>query len=228
MRRTGFYAVLILLVLVAIPAATQLTVQQNGNVAVGTSTKVADLQVYGIISGSGAVPVGAVLDWWRPKGSTVAVPSGFQICDGSMIVDKASPYVNQYTPDLTNEFIRGVTLSAIGTFGGNDSTQPGAYVWSAGSHSHALPSFTGGVYDGGDDPGAAPYYARDDNKHNGQYWSSDVHISIDAGTSTQEGQHRHGLGGNTVDAGSHNHSVSIDPVSTVPAYCGLLKIMRIR
>src|SRR3954454_24183479 len=51
MRRTGFYAVLILLALVAIPAATQLTVQQNGNVDVGTSTKGADLQVYGLISG---------------------------------------------------------------------------------------------------------------------------------------------------------------------------------
>ncbi len=229
MHRTGFYAVLVVLALAAIPAATQLTVQQNGNVAVGTSTKGADLQVYGSISGPGTVPVGAVLDWWRPPTSTIDVPSGFQIYDSTKIVDQANPYYNQVTPNLTNEFIRGVTtLANIGTVGGNNVAWPNAYVSINGAHSHSLPANTGANYFGGDDPGAILYYARDDNKHDGSYWSYDVHLAVDAGSSTEEGQHRHSLGGLTYEIGDHSHSVTIDAVPTVPQYYGLLKIMRIR
>ncbi len=145
----------------------------------------------------GLVPIGTIIDWWRDENapSPPPEPKGYQICDGSQIVDPESPLKGQRVPNLTNRFIRGVTqASQIGQTGGSDTS--------------ALPASTGSCYRGGSDPGAAPYDVRDDN----QGWGTDVHLRVDEGDSTEEGQHRHHLGGS---------------IAILPSYFGLLKLMRV-
>jgi hypothetical protein len=73
-----------------------------------------------VAAGGGTnIPVGAVIDWWRPD-ATFAVPTGFAICDGSIVNDAGSPLNGKTLPDLTNKFIMGVTnVNNIGTAGGS-------------------------------------------------------------------------------------------------------------
>ncbi len=78
------------------------------------------------------LPVGAVIDWWRPPGDNRRWSrDGFQLCDGSEIVDPASPLVGQKTPDLSERFVRGVvSVHDIGSTGG------------AAEHTHLLQPHT--------------------------------------------------------------------------------------
>jgi len=83
-------------------------------------------------SGFGTVPIGAILDWWRPN-SSFSVPAGFKICDGSVISDAASPYNGTTSPNLLDKFVRGVTnVANIGTAGGSTSTSSDSHrhIWS--------------------------------------------------------------------------------------------------
>ncbi|MBL8912698.1 MAG: hypothetical protein JNM17_18535 [Archangium sp.] len=68
----------------------------------------------------GDVPVGAVIDWWRPSGSMLAIPSGFEVCDGHVVTDAESPFDGVAVPDLTSKFVMGVAIADIGTTGGAD------------------------------------------------------------------------------------------------------------
>ncbi len=236
-----------------------------------------------------SVPVGGIISWWRPDPS-FPIPDGYQVCDGSEVLDEASPYFGLSLPDLTGRFLRGVAAAEIGSMGGSaththslsianagihghsassstvgghthtgstnsagshghtgtassggghshtastgqagghsHSNSPtgsagnhthGASTSSTGSHSHSLPGSTGSVAWSGSNPGADAYYVRDDN----QGWGSGVHLAVDGGSSSSEGQHRHDLGGATNSAGTHNHSVSINSAGnhshTVPS-----------
>lgn len=94
------------------------------------------------------VPVGAVIDWWRPNAG-FPVPDGFQICDGSMVVDPESPLNGETLPDLRNVFVRGANvIGDIGVTGGTDSHAHSVDAPSTGSnsvnlahsHSHDHPS----------------------------------------------------------------------------------------
>lgn len=107
----------------------------GGNVGIGTTSPGAKLHIGGTAGvdgimfpdntlqttaagGSASVPIGAVLDWWRPN-STFAVPQGHKICDGSVVNDAESPFNGQTLPDLRNKFIRGAaTVDDIGQTGG--------------------------------------------------------------------------------------------------------------
>jgi hypothetical protein len=145
----------------------------------------------------GLVPIGTIIDWWRDENAPTVQPepAGYQICDGSEIRDAKSPLLGQRVPNLSNLFIRGVTqASLIGQKGGSETA--------------ALPASTGSCYRGGTDPGAHSYDARDDN----QGWGTGVHLRVDDGSSTEEGQHRHSLGGR---------------ITVLPPYFGLLKMMRV-
>lgn len=60
------------------------------------------------------VPVGTVLDWWRPANSGMNVPSGFVICDGSQYSSSQHDFPGGGTvtvPDLRNKFILGASIS---------------------------------------------------------------------------------------------------------------------
>lgn len=92
------------------------------------------------------VPIGTVIDWWRPNDS-FPVPLGFQICDGSAVLDSRSPLKGATLPNLNGQFVRGATdPDAIGDTGGSnnhahnhdhaskDSTADGAH---GHTHDHA-------------------------------------------------------------------------------------------
>lgn len=81
------------------------------------------------------VPLGAIVDWYRPDGKT-SVPAGFQLCDGSKIVDPYSPFSGQNTPNLIGRFTMGVDATALGQQGGR------ADIPSDGAHAHTI-SFGG-------------------------------------------------------------------------------------
>ncbi|HJX30182.1 MAG TPA: hypothetical protein VJ885_19940 [Thermoanaerobaculia bacterium] len=170
------------------------------------------------------VPIGAIIDWWRPAGTNFQVPDGFQICDGSLINDAASPYNGHNTPDLRQRFIFGATsYEWIGSVGGFASVSASVAFSPSGDHSHNLPSSTGGVYSGGNSLCGTSYTTCDD----GGGWSSSYHLRVDGGSSTQEGQHRHSLGG-SVSGGEHTHIATVPSITTVPPFTYALKIMRIK
>jgi Collagen triple helix repeat (20 copies) len=84
------------------------------------------------------VPVGTVIDWWRPDDS-FQVPTGFQICDGSVVSNPDSPLNGKTLPNLLNKFIRGVTdPNQIGVIAGADYHTHSGTTTQAGDHSHTL------------------------------------------------------------------------------------------
>lgn len=75
--------------------------------------------VPGAIRSYGGVPLGTIIDWWRPDAGW-SIPDGFQLCDGSAITDALSPFLGSHTPDLVGQqrFVRSVPLGEL-NFDGN-------------------------------------------------------------------------------------------------------------
>lgn len=63
---------------------------------------------------SGDVPVGTILPWW--DFGVLAYPAGYWPCNGTVIVDGASPLNGFTSPDLS-----GAALTGLGTLGGGDN-----------------------------------------------------------------------------------------------------------
>jgi hypothetical protein len=63
------------------------------------------------------VPVGAVIDWYRPR-PTTAVPLGFMICNGATVADPESILNGTRVPDLTDRFVMGVPPERLTETGG--------------------------------------------------------------------------------------------------------------
>jgi hypothetical protein len=111
-------------------------VDSTGNVGIGTTSPQAKLHVGGTAGvdgimypdntlqttaagGSASVPIGTVIDWWRPNDS-FPVPDGYQICDGSVVNDAQSPFNGQTLPNLIGRFARGAnTAENIGVVSGS-------------------------------------------------------------------------------------------------------------
>lgn len=116
----------------------------------GDAVVTGNLYVDGIVStefSGSTVPIGAVIDWWRPD-SSFPMPPGYQIADGSTVTDADSPLNGKTLPDLTDRFVVGVTdVSDIGVTGGSsnhshdvniDHDHSSANSSSTGSHSHSV------------------------------------------------------------------------------------------
>ncbi|NOT01052.1 MAG: hypothetical protein HOP29_10530 [Phycisphaerales bacterium] len=69
-----------------------------------------------------------------------------------------------------------------------------AHTHTLNNHTHALPTNTGSVATSGTDPGGHLYLVRDGDAAG---WNSGDHLSVADGSSAEEGQHRHSLGGST-------------------------------
>ncbi len=86
------------------------------------------------VPGSGGVPVGAIIPWMGLLAG-LPIPTGFQLCDGSAIVDSESPFNGFNTPPLngttdnTKRFLRG-SSNTVGASGGSSQHQhlPGTYM----------------------------------------------------------------------------------------------------
>jgi hypothetical protein len=151
-----------------------------------------------------AVPLGAVIDWYRFEPDT-PIPDGFAVCDGSVIDDALSPFNGKTLPDLTDRFALGVSADRIGEVGGT-AGQPHQHSFTAesqvatvdgGDHGHGWIGVNGDV-------------AEENVAHGG------------IGRDVTGGAHSHG---------DHAHTVSGTSAETVidlPPYVGMLKLMRIR
>jgi hypothetical protein len=89
---------------------------------------------YAFHAGNG-VPVGTVIDWWRPDANT-PIPAGYAIANGSVLNDPDSPLHGKTLLNLNERFVRGVTNPAQIGVGGGSPTHSHTidlpqYSWSA-------------------------------------------------------------------------------------------------
>lgn len=157
-----------------------LSVDEEGNVGIGTATPEAKLHVLGdIISEVDGtdffmVPGGTVIMW---SGALSEIPSGWQLCDG-----------NNGTLDLSNRFVRGVnTLEDPGNTGGS------------ASHSHTF-----------SDTISASTSEVGDHTHRYTEFPAHTHsVGAFTGTLTAVGNHTHTMdpgGVNSNTTGGHSHT----------------------
>ena len=77
------------------------------------------------------IPIGTVIDWWRPQAS-VAIPTGFEICDGRSIAAAAHDFGTGNAivlPDMRNKFIIGAdpwSADGSGSTNGDSTAASGA------------------------------------------------------------------------------------------------------
>ncbi len=153
-----------------------------------------------------AVPVGTVVSWW---GNSASVPSGWKLCDGTIVSDSQSPLNGLASPELRNRFIRGTT--------GN--VRPNAPL--GGSDSHTLtvaemPAHSHGV----NDPGHSHQLLA-------QAWSSVTGngqaYPINTGSTINPTPILSAFTGITIQSAGGGQAFS-----TLPGYVGLVYIMRVR
>ena len=190
---------------------------------------------------AGLVPIGGIVDWYRPDAS-FPVPNGYMIADGSTVSDSDSPLNNKTLPDLRSKFTKGAaTINQIGVTGGlashshglNSATlttsdvaePPHWHTWAmfdrstnrwksySGSSEKILVDWGDGIGSGGE--GNWPLGFDQDNRPSGTGW---FYLT----TSDQSGitVHRH-----TVEFSS---SVTTENSLSDPPYVMLLKIVRIK
>lgn len=150
-------------------AAASLVIAETERVGIGVDDPAFALSVNGPIKAQGLVfpdgseqdesvipiPIGTIVDWWRPSDGSNFSQEGFQACDGSTITDKDSPLYGQSTPDLSNLLVRGTTsYSDIGSTGGTPS-HTHSYVENQHTHpivhSHVASGETDATSDGAGD-----------------------------------------------------------------------------
>ena len=96
-------------------------------------------------------PIGSIKSWLRAN-STDPLPSGWLICDGSLLIDASSPFNGKNLPDLRGKFPRGHSTLDNASFpsdatyfaggagveaGGADTVNLG-HAHSSPSHSHSV------------------------------------------------------------------------------------------
>jgi hypothetical protein len=98
------------------------------------------------------VPIGCVIEWWRPSGSAVPYPDGFELADAHVVNQHDFPGVSGAitTPNLQNVFILGATVGkADGAAGGSADNavasgpgingKGGSNIAKNLAHGHAVP-----------------------------------------------------------------------------------------
>jgi hypothetical protein len=178
------------------------------------------------------VPVGTVVDWYRPSAATPA-PEGWQLMNGSTVTDTESIYYGQVLPDLTDRFTRGVVdQSLVGVSSGSSahthavdmSHAHSASTDTQGAHYHSWASFDGSGTDwySGDGTMITNWADGMDSAGTGYYV-----IATSGGNATYY----------TSSSGSHSHGVTVNAYggtavsasqSNIPPYVGMVKIIRIK
>ena len=162
------------------------------------------------------VPVGTILDWYRPDAETV-LPDGFQMCDGSLITDSASPMKGKNTPNLIDKITYGVSENRVGEMGGANSINlQHSHIVNSHTHSivhtHTFAGVTGtsnqGSSSAGGNAGPVLSYNAHDHSYSGAVSASSIESSGSASPSTDS-----------------QLSTSVD---NRQAYIGVLKIIKVR
>ena len=168
-----------------------------------------------------AVPIGTVLDYFC--GASCTIPDGYQVADGSMVTDPASPLVGEMLPDLRDKFVLGTaTTGEVGDTGGNNShthnvNASNTSTTSDGTHVHSVnPPNTESTSDG--------IHAHDVNPPNTESTSDGIHLHVGntfgtfgtnsvtnclllACTNVADDTHGHNVNHNP--AGGHTHNTDI-------------------
>ena len=118
-----------------------------------------DLATVGVDIRRQFVPIGAVLDWWRPD-SSVAVPDGFVVCSGGTISSANHDFGTGQAinvPDLSNKFVLGAKTASgsntagnassnaplVGDTGGSNATRDLTHTHTTYAHNHTLSADAG-------------------------------------------------------------------------------------
>ena len=74
------------------------------------------------------VPIGGVMEWWRPPGSTANPPAGYEVADGRAITAHEFPTMSGAVtlPNLQNCFIIGATVGKSDGSGAGNDNLPGS------------------------------------------------------------------------------------------------------
>ena len=88
-------------------------------------------------------PIGSIIPWYGENHSNTRLPDGWQLCDGSRILDRRSPMFYQTTPILNGHgedglFIRGGSESEAGTIVGDALKN---HSHEAHGHNHMVTKF---------------------------------------------------------------------------------------
>lgn len=182
----------------------------------GVGSSIRAINADGTVVCDSAVPIGMVIDWWRPR-PTDPLPYGYVVCDGSVVSDPQSPIVGAVLPNLTNRFVRGLT--DVGAL-----PNEGYTIGGVDTHDHTtdLPDHVHGI---DHDHGGFDAYTGGPTNNNGT-WMADADYY--AGS-----DHYHGVWIDVplIDANSQGHDpapVTSSTSNNVPAYVGLLKLCRIK
>jgi len=166
------------------------------------------------------VPIGGIIMWWSDN----TVPTNWEVCDGTTVATSGSPLIGLTKPNLTNKMVRGVANSNIRSTpsnGGTDShshtvnshshviTMDGAHSHTVDSHYHDVYGECNGNYGGGCG-----------NAANGAAGHGQSGLAS-PGTSNPGAYHDHYTNTSSVAPG-------MDTQNNIPAYIGLVFIMRVK
>jgi hypothetical protein len=185
------------------------------------------------------VPVGAVIDWWRPDAS-FPVPEHYMICDGSTVTDTESPLYGETLPDLNERFVRGVTdvgqigITAVPTHNHTINHDHDLITTSvAGNHAHMWAHF---LFVPLPMPMSWKWYSWNDAGESFVINSTVDGLGADgSGVFPLSWDSLEPMSFWTKSAGDHSHSVDVPAyagtsgeATVEPPYVGLLKLCRIR
>lgn len=163
-----------------------------------------------------AAPVGSILAWHVDLMGTPPLPSSWQMCDGQMVTDPASPYFGQTLPDLNGEgrYLRGGVFSGVLQDDATATNGLSVSIATAGSHTHSMGS-----------AGAHSHTRTNVGGIGGtRGFASAGSQSGVTGTSTA-GNHTHSIG----SAGNHSHTTMLDgDTETRPVTMSVVWILRIK
>jgi len=207
------------------------------------------------LNAGGGVPVGTIIEWYRPTPST-AIPDGWAVCDGSTVSDAASPMNGQPTPNLVGRFTSGLDPAQVTptTYGAGTATplpeQGGqnsvdlTHGHAIPNHSHATPAHSHGINADGAHSHTA--FLGDANGHittpiqnhgAGSFWAflgpgancqHQVPVQVASGGSHSHGGATAAGGAGTTSQVGLSASSALGPVENRPQYVGLLKLIRVR
>jgi len=85
-------------------------VQVNADAPLAPATRLGSVP-HAMVAG-GSVPVGGIVDWYRPDQSSNP-PEGWAVCDGHMVMNEPnSPFNGKHLPNLVGKFVEGGSLGA--------------------------------------------------------------------------------------------------------------------
>ena len=179
--------------------------------------------------------IGAIVSFW---GSPSQIPSGWELCDGTVVYTAGSSIIGQTKPNLIDKFIRGASgdVKNSPVSGGYDSHSHaiGSHTHSIGtdgSHSHTVNSHTHTVYG---------HYHNQTTIADG-YFPGGKRATEQAGneghsrTESNDNQESGASSPGTSSEGVHNHngqtglsSATTESASNIPPYVGLLYIIKVK